>query len=217
MKILSRDDWEDPDLKLLPDAVAHSLQQALNELCTCLDELANITYTLTVVPYSGPHPRLLHLLYMLDFGNRPFDLASGTNLDLFNVDTLVKAKAAHMIVRDFNRVLDGLRYGQSSTVHTLADTTSKRETDTWRKSVDHKFRITVGKLLDSLHQEFSACGETPAHELMIQVFDPDPITLSNTTPILGMFIHCPKSNPKGWQNILCKDQRLVQYLLFTLL
>lgn len=219
LRILSRDDLDNEDIELLPARIAQTLQRKLCDLCGLLNEVANednecwsedAIPSAATVEAVGKYKRLERMLFLVDRSYGPFELARGTRLSLFKFNTLASGMAAHFLVRDFNRFLDGAQFKPRQEFQLSMDTTSKKDTtaDIWTQAFDREYRTYIGQIFDTLREEFAKCDAPErkgSHKVMIQLLDVGTLKQPGSNLCLDIFLYCPE--PKKWQNTWCKFHR----------
>lgn len=225
LKVLWQYDLEDEDVGLLSPETAQLLQDNLERLCVLLNEVANDDLqcsageetperTLPVSPTG--YPRLEKVLFRAEQSKGPLELATGSTLSLFKLDTLAIALGAHSVVKEFSRSLNAVR-GTSSTGRGYAPTTREsRKTQAtphaWLHTFDRSYRAYLGSILDTLKSDFSKCVEpdhveSATHELRLQLLNLESLNQPVSSIKPNLLVYCPKS--ESWQNAVCHIHRLV--------
>jgi hypothetical protein len=216
LRILSRNDLDDEDIRALSPKKAQELLMKLGDLFGLLNELASDSFEPTICNSAsyqslfqprGFYPELEKLLSLLDQSEGPFDLASGTSSSIFTFKTLADGMAASSLVRELNHILDGIQFTSQINLPVTADTISSSivAADNWIESFDHEYRVYVGKIFDTISADFAACESSECntpHRVMIQLLDIAVSDLPSSETDLDIFLYCPK--PKKWQNTRCK-------------
>ena len=219
LRILSREDLDDADIQLLPFASLQELLFKFHEFFGLLDEIASDNPELSVdesrscqgfFQPSGSYPRLERLLSFMDLSEGPFTLTAGSGPSIFVINTLVNGKAARSVVQELNQILDAIQL-KSQKRHVAAPKITASDTtavDNWIQSFDREYRLSVGKILETIGAEFAKCeGNAPReyhdpHQVIIQLPNVALSELPRSEIHLDSSIYCP--GPRRWQNTRCK-------------
>ena len=219
LRILSREDLDDADIQLLPLASLQELLDKFHEFFALLNEIASDSPGLSVdesgfcqgfFQPSGSYPRLERLLSFMDLSEGPFTLTAGIGPSLFVINKLANGKAARSVVQELNQILDAIQL-KFQKRHTAAPKNTASDTaavDNWIQSFDRGYRLSVGRILETIGAEFAKCeGDPPReshglHQVLIQLPDVTLSELPRSEIHLDSSIYCP--GPKRWQNTRCK-------------
>jgi hypothetical protein len=227
LRILSRNGLDNAEILLLPKEKAQEVWTKLAELLGFLNEVATDGFGITppanisvpspsasVPDYIDPQlTQLERLLSVLEHSKGPFDIASGTDISIFRIDTYATGKAASSLVKELNQILDAtgdIQYQSPRWLPAAAESVSNNTIveASWIQSFDQAYRKLVGRILDTLYAEFVECelGEKSAqHQVIIRLLGISWFDTSNSKTSLDVYISCSRSNK--WQNTRCKLKR----------
>ncbi|KAF3923728.1 hypothetical protein ABW20_dc0106506 [Dactylellina cionopaga] len=231
LRILSRNDLDGVDIQALPSEEEQEILTRLSDFFKLLNKISNPDFNPTASAPSrsfsqpsGRCPKLERQLSILDWCDGPFDLTSGTSSSIFVIDTLTNGRAARSVVQELNNILDDIQIAPLPSADITPNYTDA--IDSWIRSFDSEYRIFVGKILDTIHAEFTGCGcgllppqglgvalracettEPPnnPHKIMIQLLDITLLDMPNSKTDLESLLYCPR--PDRWQNTRCKLNR----------
>jgi hypothetical protein len=224
LRILLEYDLEDEYTRLIP-LDAQLLRDKLGDLCYLLNEVAN--EDIQCIPEGVPrlgrgirasvkYVRLEKVLLRAEQSVGPLELATGSTVSLFRLDTAATALGAHSVVKGFGRVLNKVLCRASrGRDASIARESQKRQgaSHGWLHTFDRSYRSHLGRILDRIYVDFSECiapvagSSNPKHKVFLRLLDLESLSqpVSNLRP--SLLLYCPKSG--DWQNTECRVHRLV--------